>query len=48
MLRCPQCGAGMVIMRTTRTRKDGTKRRLEYIVVGTGRIKEQQYVIQMQ
>lgn len=30
ILKCPQCGAGMVIMRTSRTRKDGTKRRLEY------------------
>lgn len=30
ILKCPQCGAGMVIMRTSRTRKDGTKRKLEY------------------
>lgn len=34
ILKCPQCGAGMVIMRTSRTRKDGTKRRLEYYCCG--------------
>ncbi|WP_330606916.1 zinc ribbon domain-containing protein [Blautia lenta] len=30
MLRCPKCGAGMVIMRTTNKLKDGTRRRLTY------------------
>ncbi len=34
ILKCPQCGAGMVIMRTSRTRQDGTKRRLEYYCCG--------------
>lgn len=34
ILRCPECGAGMVIMRSTRTKKDGTKRRLEYYCCG--------------
>lgn len=34
LLRCPKCGAGMVIMRTTNTLKDGTKRRLEYYACG--------------
>lgn len=34
ILKCPVCGAGMVIMRTTRTRKDGSKRRLEYYCCG--------------
>lgn len=34
ILKCPQCGAGMVIMRTSRTKKDGTKRRLEYYCCG--------------
>ncbi|WP_377863694.1 recombinase family protein [Bacillus sp. R86525] len=34
IMRCPACGAGMVISRTTNTLKDGTKRVLEYYVCG--------------
>jgi len=34
LLRCPKCGAGMVIMRTTNTLVDGTKRRLVYYACG--------------
>lgn len=34
LLRCPKCGAGMVVMRTTNTLKDGSKRRLEYYACG--------------
>lgn len=34
ILKCPICGAGMVIMRTSRKRVDGTKRRLEYYACG--------------
>jgi len=29
ILRCPVCGAGMVISRSTKARKDGTKHRIE-------------------
>lgn len=34
IMKCPACGAGMVIGRTTNTLKDGTKRVLEYYVCG--------------
>lgn len=34
ILKCPKCGAGMVIMRTTNTLKDGTKRRIQYYACG--------------
>lgn len=34
ILRCPKCGAGMVIMRTTNTLKDGSKRRISYYACG--------------
>jgi site-specific DNA recombinase len=34
IMRCPSCGTGMVIGRTTNRRKDGTKRVLEYYVCG--------------
>lgn len=34
ILKCPKCGAGMVIMRTTNTLKDGTRRRLTYYACG--------------
>ena len=34
ILRCPKCGAGMVIMRTTNTLKDGSKRRIAYYACG--------------
>lgn len=34
IMRCPVCGAGMVICRTTNKRKDGTKHVLEYYVCG--------------
>ena len=34
ILKCPKCGAGMVIMRTTNKLKDGTKRRLTYYACG--------------
>jgi site-specific DNA recombinase len=34
LLRCPKCGAGMVITRTTNTLVDGTKRRIAYYACG--------------
>lgn len=34
ILRCPECGAGMVISRTTNTLKDGTKKRIAYYACG--------------
>lgn len=34
IMKCPACGAGMVLGRTTNLRKDGTKRVLEYYVCG--------------
>ncbi|WP_270603223.1 recombinase family protein, partial [Clostridium perfringens] len=34
ILRCPVCGAGMVIMRTTNKLKDGTKKRITYYACG--------------
>lgn len=34
ILRCPECGAGMVISRTTNTLKDGSKRRIVYYACG--------------
>lgn len=34
IMRCPVCGAGMVIGRTTNRLKDGTKKVLEYYVCG--------------
>jgi site-specific DNA recombinase len=34
ILKCPACGAGMVLGRTTNRNKDGTKRVLEYYVCG--------------
>lgn len=34
ILRCPKCGAGMVIMRTTNTLKDGTKKKIAYYACG--------------
>lgn len=34
IMRCPACGAGMVLGRTTNRLKDGTKRVLEYYVCG--------------
>lgn len=34
ILHCPQCGAGMVISRTTNTLKDGTKKRITYYACG--------------
>jgi len=34
IMKCPVCGAGMVIGRTTNKLKDGTKRVLEYYVCG--------------
>ncbi|MCG1027623.1 recombinase family protein [Virgibacillus halodenitrificans] len=34
ILRCPMCGAGMVLGRTTNRKKDGSKRVLEYYVCG--------------
>lgn len=34
LLKCPVCGAGMVISRTTNTLKDGTKRRFSYYACG--------------
>ncbi|WP_108672469.1 recombinase family protein [Peribacillus acanthi] len=35
LLKCPVCGAGMVLGRTTNKNKDGTKKVLEYYVCGT-------------
>ena len=34
ILRCPVCGAGMAISRSTKARKDGTKHRIEYYCCG--------------
>lgn len=34
ILQCPECGAGMVISRTTNTLKDGTKKRIVYYACG--------------
>ncbi|NFG59313.1 recombinase family protein [Clostridium botulinum] len=34
ILKCPKCGAGMVIMRTTNTLKNGDKRRIAYYACG--------------
>lgn len=34
IMKCPICGTGMVLGRTTNQRKDGTKRVLEYYVCG--------------
>lgn len=34
ILKCPECGSGMVISRTVNTLKDGTKRRLVYYACG--------------
>ncbi len=34
ILRCPECGAGMVISRTTNTLKDGSKKRIAYYACG--------------
>lgn len=34
IMKCPVCGAGMVLGRTTNTRKDASKRVLEYYVCG--------------
>ncbi|WP_349400316.1 recombinase family protein [Clostridium perfringens] len=34
ILRCPKCGAGMVISRTTNTLADGTKKRIAYYCCG--------------
>lgn len=34
ILRCPECGAGMVIMRSSKARKDGTRHRIEYYACG--------------
>ena len=39
IMRCPVCGAGMVIGRTTNRLKDGTKRVLEYYVCGAWKTK---------
>ncbi|MBP1934406.1 recombinase family protein [Ammoniphilus resinae] len=35
IMKCPQCGAGMVLGRTTNRNKDGSKRILEYYVCGS-------------
>ncbi|AIC96500.1 recombinase family protein [Shouchella lehensis] len=35
IIRCPECGAGMVLGRTTNKKKDGTLKVLEYYVCGT-------------
>lgn len=34
ILKCPVCGAGMVISRTTNTLKDGSKRKISYYACG--------------
>ena len=34
ILKCPVCGAGMVIMRSSKARKDGTRHRIEYYCCG--------------
>lgn len=39
LLRCPQCGAGMVIGRTSKLRKDGTRKRTAYYVCGASKNK---------
>jgi len=39
ILKCPECGAGMVISRTVNTLKDGTKRRLVYYACGNWKAK---------
>ena len=40
ILRCPKCGAGMVISRTTNTLADGTKKRIAYYCCGNWKNKE--------
>ena len=47
ILKCPKCGAGMVISRTTNVLADGTKKRLVFMLVEIGKIKEHQYAIQI-
>ncbi len=39
LLKCPECGYGMVASRTTNTLKDGTKRRIRYYSCGKFRNK---------
>ena len=34
ILRCPRCGAGMVISRTTNKLADGTRKRIAYYCCG--------------
>lgn len=34
VMKCPQCGAGMVVMRTVNKLKDGTRKTLEYYTCG--------------
>lgn len=34
VMKCPQCGAGMVVMRTINKLKDGTRKTLEYYACG--------------
>lgn len=34
VMKCPQCGAGMVVMRTVNKLKDGTRKTLEYYACG--------------
>lgn len=34
ILKCPECGAGMVLSRVTNTRKDGSKHRITYYACG--------------
>lgn len=34
VMKCPQCGAGMVVMRTVNKLKDGTRKKLEYYACG--------------
>ncbi|MGL4656064.1 MAG: recombinase family protein [Sarcina sp.] len=34
IMKCPKCGAGMVIMRTTNKLKDGSKKRIAYYACG--------------
>ena len=34
ILKCPECGAGMVLSRTTNTLKDGTKKKITYYACG--------------
>ncbi|WP_349632694.1 recombinase zinc beta ribbon domain-containing protein [Neobacillus sp. WH10] len=40
LMKCPACGAGMVLGRTTNRNKDGFKRVLKYYCVGHGKTKE--------